>query len=447
MKIFNWIDTFGIRASYLLLITSLLVLSCQPEIEEQGYSTKGPNDLTVESARDWFENNFSKDGLLDKNLTGLNREVFWQYAFEHKNKYDGRKNNIVAVPISHFEKGNYSGFKQLWIYKNSKNNKPIARVIEYIRDTKQYMKNPTGLDNFTGIMMVRDWDNNLLAGLQIENNVVKGIITKFNIDLKVKEGNSTTFKSIVSETIGGSSAKNARPAWDQSDSWCGTYTRCNNWSIDFMTYVVHGYSCVNDYGCFFNANLLDPAFSGVVVDLPTPGTYALVGAGVTPILPFGPPNSTSMGYQPSSCSGYAMMLQRQDANNKETNGFITTNGQIFMFPYQSNTSHSSYWPDQVFDSQGRVVFNWFQDPATDKFYCSYIDWNQSYPGNTMTWEIAATVHTHPIVEGSTGEDDPSPDDKNFASDKTNLTHYIINRNNIIRYTATQKTIVGANNCK
>ena len=356
----------------MILFLCSVIISCHKEFDQSSPSIE-PSEFTINEAQSWFENDYLKSLSAPKVGVVLHREVYWKFAFKHTNKFDNNKNRVVVVPISHLTVGQTSGYRQLWIYKD-KDGKPVAQVVEYLYDRKQYPAKTASLDDFSGLMLVRDWNDNLIMGYQIEKNTVKGIVTEFNIEIRSKKNTITRVQKITSPTN-----PNARAA----DIICGPMIRCNNWQIDFMTWTVSGFSCLDAYGCVNSYNYLDPAFNGVTVDLPemTPGSYVGYDGPTRAVLPFGPPSATTMGYQPSMCDGMRLMLQTQGNVDREQAGVLVKEGGCFIMPYGNNTDTTFSIPDTYYDTYGRIV-GWIdRNPANDKLTYNYTDWNQ-YPITT-----------------------------------------------------------------
>jgi hypothetical protein len=387
------------------------------------------NDITIESAQQWFENSYSKNARIN-NDEDVRKEYFWNLASKQKvNKTD----EAIIIPIIHQRKGENWSLKHLWIYNNKKKEKE-ARIFEYIYDTKLPKDRLQGLKNFTGAMIIRDGEGEFLGGLKITNNKIEGVITELKSGKRTEKLNTNQIKG---GRVGGFFS-------------CGNFERCNYWSISAgvgaNSVTWFGYSCIADWLCYWiSTNGIDPAFTGNIINIPTiaastPINAALGGGG----WPEGPPTSTSFGYAENTCRGYNIMLSAQAAQSKEIGGAITTEDRLIMFPTQANDQHNVNFTFPYTTPDGNITISLVNgnpdeaDPRNDgKFQPDDvgIEIADRAKGGAIYYKITAIVHSHPIENGY-DHNNPSPADKNNASQfPSKIKHYIVNNDNLIEYNA------------
>ncbi|WP_128543957.1 hypothetical protein [Larkinella soli] len=407
------------KASYLTMFRPtisgificILIFSCTCNFEVTHHSHS--LDVDLATARSWFERTYTGN-LGDSG--DLHRTLFWKDAYEYRNRNDATKAQMVVVPIVHKKEGVYSGFKHLWIYRD-KNGKMVSKVVEYIQDLKEWAKKPTDFRNYTGVILFRNWENQFLIGLTLKNNIITGVVGE------VDTGGGLEKATPVSN-----------PQTRKRGVICGINTLCQNWTIDVMGFIVHGTNCQTGYNCVMSEYALDPAFTGITYDVPSGSAGAWIIFDpknvMQPILPYGPPSETRMGFSNNPCGGYLIMQAHQKMVQREMSAYVTTDGKVFILPYALNEVHDCYWPGEVRDISGQIIFRVDLNVMTSKYEVTYYDWSQR---TSQTWELAALVHTHPIEPGY-DHLNPSPKDKKAAASYPGIRHQIVTGNRLLTFT-------------
>lgn len=403
---------------HLLIFTLFLLNSCTLNQVE----VLTDSELSVESAREWFETNGDTKNLRMSGEDDFRKEVFWGLASKQKlNKQD----NAVIVPIIHQKKGDYVTFKHLWIY-DDKEKKRMARVVEYIYDTQNPKNRIQGLKNFTGLMIFREWDGTFLGGLKIENNKMSGVIGEISVGKKTERLNPNTLKNgRVASTI------------------CSWFQYCLNWRIDLFGGSVHGTTCSTEFQCYWLAtNGIDPAFTGNVIDIPTIPAGVYGTATGSSDWPVGPPTATNFGFAENRCQGFGIMLDAQSSQDKEISGAITSDGKFIIFPTQNNTKYNVSFSFPYNSPDGNIMVNYIQgnpdagDPRNDNKYSNddvSIEVIDKIQRTAILYRITAFIHSHPIESGY-DYDNPSDGDRNQAAQfPSKIKNYIINQNKLIEF--------------
>jgi hypothetical protein len=219
------------------------------------------DELTVESARHWFEESFESNDPQAR-VSGddeTRKEVLWDLASKQK---VNKKDEAIIVSIIYQQKDDYWSLKHLWVYED-KQKKKNARILEYIYDTSKPKHRFQSLKNFTGVMVLRDGNGKFMGGLKITENKIEGLVTELKTDKKT-------------EAINLNPSKNGRIG-----SVCPYVQICKPWHINIGPITVYGTNCEYDFLCWWsNSNALDPAFTGIIIDIPT--------------IPTGPINNSSI---------------------------------------------------------------------------------------------------------------------------------------------------------
>jgi hypothetical protein len=330
----------------------------------------------------------------------------------------------VIVPIIKQKKGDITTLKHLWIYNDKQKNK-TSRVFEYIYDTKLPKNRIQNLKNFTGVIVIREWNGKFLGGLKINNNNIESVISEINYNGK-------------KEKLELPKSPNART------TTCIEWQNCRNWTISFGTVSVEGTGCITEFYCYWiSTNGIDPAFTGILIDIPTiPSSVYSNTTGSNGDWPTSPPTSTNFGFAPSLCEGLNIMLQAQTQQNKEIQGAITTDGKVIMFPTARNTQHSVDFSFPYTAPDGQIMMNIVYgnpdpaDPQNDGKYqdddigIEIVDYQK---GKIIYYKITGIIHSHPIESGY-DYNNPSPTDKAQASTwPAKIQNFIINNNKLIEY--------------
>lgn len=373
--------------------------------------------ISVEEAKQWFTSKYLRNANSRQNAeSDVYRKVYWDNAFKYN--YEGLKaeSEIVVVPIVYARADAPSGFKQLWIYKNS-TGETIHRIVEYVYDDSEKTRFKS-FKKFSGLMIFRDWDDNFLGGLVLKNNkFVAGIS-----DLQ----SGTPEKGYVKK-------KNAREGYYV----CGNNTHC----VPSYTYVVgygEGYwhmDCIDIYEC---------VWVDVIGTSPPPTTA-----------PYYPPSSggsSSTGdfsfkteFIHSACTGMAKMLSIQAHEGREVAGFITQDDNIVIAPTNGHTWYTSAIRQSYVDVNNNTILVFFAENG--KWYV------QASPAfGNWKYEVKATIHTHPP---GPDRNIPSPLDNAMAASYNNeqathgtyqLNHFFINFTHIGQFNSSGLVNLTPNQC-
>jgi hypothetical protein len=403
-----------------------MFLSCKDE--QIDIASNHNDELTISSARKWFE---------EKELSKLRElnvkdeeiiEINWKLA--SKQKVNKLNDEAIIVPIIKQKKGDLVTLKHLWIYNDKQKNK-IARVFEYIYDTKLPKNRIQNLKKFTGAMVFREWNGKFLGGLKINENSIESVISEINysgikekIELPKSPKDRTMNRTMNSTTN------------------CITWDNCRNWTISFGSVAVNGTSCITEFYCYWiSTNGIDPAFTGNLIDIPTiPSSVYSSTTGSNGDWPTSPPTSTNFGFAPTLCEGLNIMLQAQSQQNKEIQGAITIDGKVIMFPTAQNTKNTVNFNFPYTATDGQIMMNIVYgnpdpaDPQNDGKYqdddigIEIVDFSK---GKIIYYKIAGIIHSHPIESGY-DYNNPSPQDMSQASTwPAKIQNFIINNNKLI----------------
>ena len=245
----------------------MFFVACQQNEELSEITQELPNDLTLQEAKAWFEQNqLAPSNARVAGEPEIFSKVFWNYSFNYKISKEA--SNFVVIPLTHRKPGDFLSSKQLWIYKNNKKQMTM-NVVEYIFDRDVNRPDLTNsLLNFSGLMVIRDWNNNFLGGLVYKKNQVVGAASQ----LGVFKGNPPA-----------SAPNTTRPNGRTALQTCVETQTC----YYSYTYVpaypqIGGYwhmDCTVDYKCYFG-DLLSVPITGPIIPpgssfsggyTPTPG--------------------------------------------------------------------------------------------------------------------------------------------------------------------------------
>ncbi len=376
-------------AGHICLVLFVFLLSCQKtEFNEPLKPTS--NDISVDEAKNWFEKNY-KDYQLN-NSPDFEREVDWSKAFDYKGNL---KRQTVVVPIIHRRRGIPSGYKQLWVYKSQEGVTKMM-VAEYINN-KENMDEPY-TPSYSGYLVYKDWDDNVLGGFYIEKDIVKSYISdlKFSND-KARE-------------------KNARPS---STLDCYTAPNCRVLLIQVFYQGVWG---------TFSTQACDDRIVCIYQDYPgiTPQPIAPhwipVNNGIAPSGFDFFPNDYKKETVNDKCAGLNRMYGIGFRGNdpiltKEVTGFLTVDNKVIIAPTAVNTSTKAVISTAYYDQQGRKIidFDW------ESHRLITIDHDS---GLRVEYYITGTIHTHPYVNDPTHPDNAvSDEDKDVARAMPLYKHY------------------------
>lgn len=346
--------------------------------------TDGP--ISVESAKKYYDNHLNNDKKWDSTRT-----VFWEYAKVRK-LYEGQ--DVVAIPVTQVTSSNKISIRQLWIYKTTSGS-TTSMVVEYIRENPH---TPT-LDNFTGLMIARDWDNNYKLGLTYKSGIITGAI-----------------KEIKSDELEIDSKKLKTNAY----AHCGPGIKCIPVRGAVPTAIPDQYwswSCYEIFDCLWieEAGMPSPpadiiasySFSIGGSDLPGPDLYAF-----------------RFDKLQDKCAGMGTLFSRSDSKNMEHGAVITKTGKMIVLPTFGNTTTSMIWGPQRYDLNGRLITDIHVDNL-GKYVIRLYDYSVN-PANPHieTHEIEGLVHTHPCGPSYPDYNKPSSIDKSTASQFPGINHYI-----------------------
>lgn len=296
-----------------LLLFLIGVISCKKDWEP--VSIPKNEDITIQGAKSWFD-----DVMKSAKLSGddIERQVFWKYAYESKMDKN-KKNTVVIVPITQVRRGKIvSGLQQLWVYKN-KNKETTMRIVEFLYDTnipREQLGNYS-FKNFTGAMLIREWNDDILGGIAYENG--KPVAGLMDIG-EIIDGKKQPVKK----------TKNGRA----SATYCFTVEQCYNGSTYAMGGTYYWTVCYNSLDCIwsfaYDQNQEPPSDSSGYGD--SSGGSAIGSEGlITYFKRFSEHNSP--------CDGFNQALAAQAAEGKEMLGFITADNKIIVMPNDPNEPH------------------------------------------------------------------------------------------------------------
>jgi hypothetical protein len=351
--------------------------------------------VSVLEAKVWFNQKFSNaNSRSASNDKFVLRSVVWELAQER----NIGPLAILVVPLIHFKKDKKDGYKEGWFYKD-RNNNTTFRVVEYLTSWDKKNRHENIRTNFTGLMLIRDWDNNFIGGFELKDQKVVTAISEFNGEKR---------KVVTS--------KKARI---QSGQVCVLSETCsyNNFYV-----IVHGIAgevttefvgCTYDISCYWSETL----DTGFII--------------VTAIMS-GQPNSSTIydSYDPAVnvlMSGDFCAIQKrvQELSRflmREMNGIMTTDGLFIVLPSSGNHLTDSEW-SEVYSN---VLIGGIPHMAIlDLFNKTLTTYPSGYSGVTNVFNIASTFHSHPCPYGDIiFPSTPSPTDYSFAQSYPSLIHAI-----------------------
>jgi hypothetical protein len=331
--------------------------------------------------------------------------VHWEYAFEHTFKNNKSEQNLIVVPISHIFEKDYKGLKHLWIYKN-RNGENTMRVVEYQFDDLKKNKD-NSLKKFTGVMMVKDFENNSIGGFVFKNNKIVGAISEPSKNNNLKNGK-----------VKGSS--------------CGEVTNCSWVTVgggyDDSNYNTY-WSCYTDYQCFW-IETFDAAYEGSDSGNPWLPNYNEGGGGSSGNN-FGEFETTNGGpysysYKYSECDGFSSMWNRAFAESREMLGFITSNGHVIITPSAGYSMWEAAVENYYTNQNGNTILSFYAENGAWKVQLF------SPNGSLGIYTITGIVHTHPFP-GPGYETKVSPADFSVANTYPTLNHYVIHSQRKIQF--------------
>lgn len=388
------------------ILILVFVLSCS----EQVIQNEKPSGITVEIAKEWFLNKYEKPSRVQDNKE-IFRQAFWDAAYEHKTM----GTTVIVVPITHIYKNQQRGIKQLWVYNNSK-GEMISRVIEYIfpeksdRDFNYKKFSDRNLKNFSGVLLIRDWDNNFIGGYEIINN--KKI-------------------SFITEISNAKSEKKARPSATCYGENCRLY---KNYTVGHPEADFSYMSCLS--------------FSWQCPDLLS-FEMDNGGGGFDPAANAYDPFATlQYRYErivSDPCGALKRMWQVQRNAGKEITAWKTTTGDMIILPTDQNTQNASYSTGVFLGANGTPV------AVITNINNQWVA--ELYNGNGVsngTFQLTEMYHTHPWMPAGVSNAFPSGDDLNWYNSNSNggtINAFIVHHDSIIKYngSGTQSTV--SNNCR
>lgn len=387
---------FSVRILTLLVLLGLA--SCEKNTEPLLVAEK--EDMTISEAKEWFEG-VSKNAR----TTGeeMYSQVYWKLAFEAKPEKE-KKNTVVIVPISHGKKGRAYGYKQLWIYKN-KEKKNAMRVVEFVYD-KDIPRKDLGkysFKNFTGAMIVRNWEDDVLGAFRFIDGKKASILQLESITVDGK----LVYKK---------SGKNGRMAGCWYYEGSGWYVTVNGVEIYRYYEQPAGWQCSWEdlYGW-------DQAPPGDGDSYWSGGGSG--GGDPYNITGFSPGQKPLAEYSAQQrCNGLQNMWNAGIQNNSsETYGVITIDGSLLFTQIGGQTGGQI---DGIYEQDGSVYYFY---PKTGNPTPTYLGTITAHPVYYFV-PISATVHTHtPCTnDGTDGISNRAGDDDfPFAARFFQIKHYVI----------------------
>jgi hypothetical protein len=371
------------------------------------------NELSIGAAKAWFEQTHIKNARNGEKDTTFDRRINWDDAFDYQ---FSPTQKIVALPIFHQKKGDTpSGYKQLWIYKD-KFGSNRAVIAEYVWQFDKKDKNELLNRKFSGYMLFRDWDNNLLGGFSIKNDKILGGITEFSLPKDVKSKKNKRLNNYTCYW-----APNCRTAY------VGAVYEGQEILVSILDCSNVNYVCVYSESLGFNTGPTAPHWIPVST------------GGSSPITLF--PNDFKYETIPNKCSGYERMWQIGYRDNspmltKEVSGFLTSDNQVIVAPTFANNATTAHFSNIYHDSQGRIIINFDEEMGRI--------WVFNHTNNTaQEYSVKGLIHTHPYCNGSFFgapylDDQPSDQDYKAANQAfySRFEHYIISCSNIIKFDGT-----------
>lgn len=376
-------------------------------------------------ARSWFEDSFLKQAnaktAADEAFSV--REPKWKYAFNYK---VSAKQQVVVVPLAHFKRGRESGVKEMWVYKNEKGQNTL-RVVEYLYATTQQQGKGFDKRNYSGLFLVKDWNDNFIGGYVVEKNKLKSVVSEFGYGKpKPKSGRTSVFEcsavhSCTVEYVPPSSSLGVGGAYTDGTSNQGYYY----------------HSCQTSYNCVwhFSFESDNPALEG-------DGSYS-------------PPYDGSVEPDPkdpnyrwekidNTCQGLTRMIVLQDSLgnlpnsslHKEVNGVITTTGKVIIFPTIGNSEFGAHWDEEYKTPNGDLILT-YKD--SDRNITPIISKVRIYKkdGTYEEYQVSTMVHTHP--DGHQNSNIPSIANSNGEGDLLvahwyrHLNHILLGSSKLVRF--------------
>jgi hypothetical protein len=398
----------------------LMLLGCQPNspLETQD-PTPSDDELSIAEAKAWFTNYLASPANARTSADDkfVNRKADWDNAYNYNLT---KKQKMVVVPISHYKRGATPGYKQLWVYKN-KFGKNTMRVVEYVFASPTTNKAQT-IRDFTGYLLLKDWDDTFLGGFEMKNNRFVGALSKQNAG-----GRTSGFL-------------------------CGDWLSCRLVTVGHVNDPSGGntyLSCTSDYYCIWTS-------VSEQTDAPISGSQSDPGGGSVAFPQDPTPPEHDWKYTPTvfdtKCSGLWEMVVHTAREGIEVSAVYTKEGKLIIFPTQHNSQGLSTFDPVYKDSNNKRVVLTFLEEKKGIMTVRVISPN----GTEEVYTATETIHTHP--DNVSNCDEPSPAKENggdrFTAQKyPMLKHYIIGCSQWIEYdggTFTKKSPYPSNispNCK
>ena len=405
------------KQSLLLALLFLIgVISCKKDLEP--VSIPKNDNITIEEAKSWFDN-IMKSAKLNGN--DIKRQLYWQYAYESKMDKK-KKNNLIIVPISQARRGQIAGIQQLWIYKN-KNKENTMRIVEFLYDAKipREQLGNYSFNNFTGGMLIRDWNDDILGGIAYENGKPVGGLMD------------------IGEIVDGKKRPITNPKNGRTGAYdCFTAERCYQGSTYAMGSTYYWTVCYNSLECIwnfaYNQDQEPPSDSSGYGDSSNSGGSPIGNSGeiITYFKRFSVHNNP--------CDGFNQALAAQAAEGKEMLGFITTDNNIIVMPNDRNEPHNVYYTigEITYDIIGRPIVNVQEQNGVYNAIVYYYQGPNTNSHASASYDIKAMFHTHPQ---EAGYDWDNPSDSNAGPNNDlanaaafpNTSHYIVHSTGLVKF--------------
>jgi hypothetical protein len=389
----RWLVVYGLLC---------LVASCQPNSPLETQDPDPNDELSIAEAKAWFTDYLASPANARTSADDkfVNRKADWDNAYNYALT---KKQKMVVVPISHYKRGTTPEYKQLWVYKN-KFGKNTMRVVEYVFASPTTNKAQT-IRDFTGYLLIKDWDDNVLGGFEMKSNRFVGALSKQNAG-----GRTSGFL-------------------------CGDWLSCRLVTVGHANDPSGGntyLSCTSDYYCIW-------ASVSEQTDAPISGSQSDPGGGSVAFPQDPTPPEHDWEYNPkvfdTKCAGlYAMAYHTATVEEaKESSAVHTKEGKLIIFPSQYNDKQTAMFYPKYRDSNGKVVLT-FLEETKGIMTVRVISPN----GTEEVYTATETIHTHP--DGVSNCDEPSPADyQNKRGDRFHaqqypmLKHYILGCSQWIEY--------------
>jgi hypothetical protein len=148
----------------LILLTLLMfTFGC---INEESFKHPDSSEITIDEAKHWFESNIKSlentDGITAR-IKKSPRDPHWDFAVVTQFK----NSSVVSVPLKHKECKRYNkGTQSRLVISKDERGKVNLQILKAIGNSSYNLQvdYKIGLDDFSGIVKIEDWDGNFVGG-------------------------------------------------------------------------------------------------------------------------------------------------------------------------------------------------------------------------------------------------------------------------------------------